>query len=155
VKTPLEIGAHATALAAGADLHSPLEPAAPLDDLVRRQVWGVLAAMYPEGRVIERRVDQRYPYPHLLYLTPVTANLTTVGESVVVVGKTLSERGLGVFHPRPLAQRLVIASLETGSEEFAGFLVDITWCRFTRYGWYESGGRFLEVTPSPIVRRSP
>jgi hypothetical protein len=90
----------------------------------------------------------------LLYLTPVAADgITPEGESVVVVGKSLSEWGLGVFHPRPLAQRHVIASLDTGGERFAGFLVDITWCRFTQYGWYESGGRFLQVVPSPIVRR--
>ena len=153
MSTPIEM--NAPAIFSAADLKSSPDSTAPCDDLVRQQVWGVLAAMYPDGRIIERRADQRYPYPHLLYLTPVAADgVTPDGESVVVVGKSVSEHGLGIFHPRPLAHRLVIASLETGENCFAGFLVDVTWCRFTRYGWYESGGRFLQVAPSPIIRRA-
>jgi hypothetical protein len=31
-----------------------------------------------------------------------------------------------------------------------GVLVDLKWCRFTRHGWYESGGRFLQIVPSPL-----
>jgi hypothetical protein len=144
------------AVADASDLKSPAEPLSPSDELVRQQVWGVLSAMYPQGRIIERRVDQRYPYPHLLYLTPVGDDgITAEGPSVVVVGKSLSERGLGVFHPQPFAQRRMIASLETGEGRFASFLVDITWCRFTQYGWYESGGRFLQVVPSPMARTAP
>lgn len=130
-----------------------LEPAAQPDDLVRRQVWGVLVATYHHGRVAERRMDQRYPYPHPLYLTPVAADgFSPEGESVVVIGKSLSERGLGFFYQQPLAHRRMIASLETSELRWAGFLVDITWCRFTRYGWYESGGRFIQAVPSPITR---
>lgn len=127
-----------------------LEP--PLcDDDLRRQVWGVLTATYPEGRLVERRMDPRYPYPHLLYLTPVADDaITPIGESAVVVGKTLSERGLGFYYQQPLAHRRMIASLEASRSCWVGFLIDITWCRFTRYGWYESGGRFIQAVPSPI-----
>lgn len=123
------------------------------NDPLRRQVWGVLTAMYPQGRIVERRMDQRYPFPHLLYLTPVGGDeASPEGESVVVIGKALSERGLGFFHPQPLAHRRMIASLETSGSQWAGFLIDITWCRFTQYGWYESGGRFIQTVPSPIQR---
>jgi hypothetical protein len=124
------------------------------DDMVRRQVWSLLAGMYP-GKAIERRVDQRFPYPHLLYLTPAAVDgLTVLGESVVVVGKHLSERGLGFFHHETLPYRRMVASLESFDGRWTGFLIDLTWCRFTHHGWYDSGGRFLSIVPSPIKAAS-
>lgn len=135
-------------------LEQPPEVGQPGDDELRRQVWGVLTSAYPQGRVVERRLDQRYPYPHLFYLTPVGPDgITPEGESSVVVGKNLSERGLGFFYHLPLTHRRMIASLETAGMRWAGFLIDITWCRFTHYGWYENGGRFIQPVPSPIVSR--
>lgn len=123
------------------------------DDLVRHQVWGILTVLYPAGKSIERRLDQRFPYPHLLYLTPVGPDgRTPIGDAVVVVGKHLSERGLGFFYQQPLPYRRMIASLELQDAQWAGFLIDITWCRFTQHGWYESGGRFLQTAPSPFQR---
>jgi hypothetical protein len=122
------------------------------EDDVRNQVWGLLGALYPRGDLVERRGEQRYPYPYLVHLTPVAADgVTAVGESLVVVGKHLSERGLGFYHPRPIAYRRVIATLETTSGQRLGFLLDLNWCRFTRQGWYESGGRFLRV----VLPRAP
>ena len=73
------------------------------DESVRRQVWGVLTGLYPRGRTPERRAVQRFPYPQLLYLTPVDDDNLPVGESVAVIGKHLSERGLGFFHRAALA----------------------------------------------------
>lgn len=127
------------------------EFAAPTDETVRRQVWGLLAGLYPAGKPIERRVDQRFPYPHLVYLTPCAADgLTPLGGPVVVVGKHLSERGLGFYHQQPLPYRRMIASLANHEQRWLGFLIDITWCRFTQHGWYDSGGKFLHVTSSPM-----
>ena len=99
----------------------------------------------------ERRRDQRYPFPHLIHLTPVGEDgITPEGQSVVVVGKHLSERGVGFYHPKPLPYRRMIASLEAGAGVWMAFLIDLSWCRFTKEGWYESGGRFLQVVPSPV-----
>jgi len=28
--------------------------------------------------------------------------------------------------------------------------VDLAWCRFNRHGWYDNGGRFTAVVPSPL-----
>jgi hypothetical protein len=44
----------------------------------------------------------------------------------------------------------MIASLESGNGRWLGFLIDLTWCRFNRHGWYESGGRFLQAVLSPV-----
>jgi hypothetical protein len=123
------------------------------DEAVRRQVWKILAGLYPPGRSVERRVAQRFPYPHLLYLTPVADDgISPAGNSLVVVGKHLSERGLGFFYPQQsLPDRRVIASLEVEPSRWAGFLLEIVRYRFTQHGWYDSGGRFLQVVPSPIA----
>lgn len=121
-----------------------------LVDDVRLQVWGLLSTLYPRQEFMERRAETRYPFPYLVHLTPVAADGTTVeGETVVVVGKHLSEQGLGFYHPKPLAYRRVIASLENNGR-WIGFLLDLKWCRFTRQGWYESGGRILESVNSPM-----
>ena len=118
---------------------------------VRVQIWGVLGALYSRVEVTERRGECRYPYPYLVYLTPVGEDgITPHGEPVVVVGKHLSERGFGFYHPKPLAHRRMIVSLETAGGSKLGFLIDLSWCRFTRHGWYESGGRFLQAVSAPV-----
>jgi hypothetical protein len=120
-------------------------------DEVRTQLWGLLSILYPKNELLERRRDARYPFPYLIHLTPVGDDGTTpCGEGVVVVGKHVSQRGLDFYHPKPLSYRRVIASLEGTRGQWFGFLIDLTWCRFTKQGWYESGGRFIEAVPSPM-----
>ena len=123
------------------------------DQAIRRQVWSLLAGVYPPNKWAERRADQRFPLPQLIFLNPVGPDgLAPLADSIVVVGKQLSERGLGFFHPLPIPHRRMIVSLEATGHGFIGFLIDITWCRFTQHGWYESGGRFLQTLPSPVSR---
>jgi hypothetical protein len=120
-----------------------------VDEEVRAQVWGLLTAMYPRNDLAERRRDSRYPFPFLVHLTPVARDgVTPEGETVVVVGKHLSEQGFGFYHQQPLPHRRMIAWLECGKGRF-GFLIDLNWCRFTKDGWYESGGRFLQTASAP------
>jgi hypothetical protein len=123
------------------------------EDDVRTQVWALLTTLYPQNECVERRREQRYPFPYLIHLTPVGSDgVTPEGETLVVVGKHLSQRGLGFYHPRPLPYRRMIASLESGGGDWVAFLVDLTWCRFTRQHWYESGGRFLQTVSSPVKK---
>jgi hypothetical protein len=120
------------------------------DDRVRSRVWSLLAAMDPHGHRLERRTGGRYPYPYLIHITPLGASgEVPAGEPVVVVGKHLSERGFSFYHPKPLPFRRVIATLETATGARLAFVLLLTWCRFTRQGWYESGGRFLDTATSP------
>jgi hypothetical protein len=122
---------------------------------VRVQVRGLLTALHSRNELAERRREGRYPFPHLIYLTPVGKDgITPEGETLVVVGKQLSERGLGFYHPKPLPYRRMVASLEAADGHCVAFLVDLNWCRFTRQGWYESGGRFLQAVVSPIEANS-
>lgn len=127
------------------------EPIAELDDEVRAQVCGLLQAMYPRDDLFDRRRDNRYPFPCLVHLTPVGKDgVSPEGDTVVVVGKHLSEHGFGFYHQNTLPYRRMIASLEGGKGRWFGFLIDLNWCRFTKAGWYESGGRFLQAVPSPL-----
>jgi hypothetical protein len=121
------------------------------DEDIRAQVWGLLTMLYPRMEVVERRTDNRYPFPYLAHLTPVAADgITPEGESVVVVGKHLSERGFGFYHRAPIPHRRMILSLEGRDNHWVAFLIDLKWCRFTKGGWYESGGRLLQSVTSPM-----
>lgn len=129
---------------AGCDTRQKASP----DERIRSRVWSLLAGMDPRGHRLERRAGARYPYPYLVRLTPVVARGEAPrGEPVVVVGRYLSEGGFSFYHPKPLPFRRVVATLDTASGLRLDLLLDVTWCRFTRQGWYESGGRFLDAAP--------
>ncbi len=116
----------------------------PSDEDLREQVWALLNTLYPKHDLTERRRENRYPFPYLVQLAPVGDDgHTPQGEPVVVVGKHLSERGLGFYHPKPLPHRRMIASLQSGNGQWISFVIDVSWCRFIKRGWYESGGRFV------------
>jgi hypothetical protein len=114
-------------------------------------VRSVLASHFAGVLALERRRDRRFPYPHLINLTPLADDgHTLAGSPFVVVGKQLSESGLGFFHATALPHRRMLVSLEAGDGRSISLAIDLTWCRFTRFGWYESGGRFLRVVRTPL-----
>jgi hypothetical protein len=116
------------------------------DSPLASQVREFLVGLLPRTAPVERRNNGRFPFPSLLKMTPVDdQTLTPLEEPLVVVGKELSERGLGFFHQFPLAYRRVIVTLENPDGRKVSLLMDLSWCRFTSQGWYESGGRFLEL----------
>jgi hypothetical protein len=136
----------------GPQLDGQLEAKDLTEEDVRTQVWSILGSLYPRGNIVERRRERRYPYPYLIHLTPVAKDGETPhGESLVVVGKHLSDQGLGFYHPKPISHRRMIATLEIVDGRPVAFLIDLNWCRFTKQGWYESGGRFLRAVASPFV----
>lgn len=115
-----------------------------VDERLLLQVRELLAGLYPAGP-FERRRDQRFPLPKLIELRPAAADGTPTGPAIIVSGKHISESGLSFFHPQPLVERLVLASLENSAGQPTDFLVDLEWCRCTRLGWYESGGKFMKL----------
>lgn len=105
-----------------------------------------------EGPDRRRAPRQAYPYP--LQLTPLDTSATPLAaETTAVLGKFISPQGLDFYHREPLTDRRVIASLSCGTDRWVAFLLDLRWCRFNQYGWYESGGVFLRTVPSPLDRR--
>jgi len=107
------------------------------------EIANLLTRLYPTVS-LERRHDRRAAVPVLFVLTPLDSDLKPVhSEAATVVGKNISRRGVSFFHDQPLSFRRAIIELahpEAGS--FAAE-IDVRWCRFTKPGWYESGGRIL------------
>jgi hypothetical protein len=146
VEPPRELR-RAPALQSQAAIEQP--PGAPTDLIPS----GVLAALFekskaPRGK--ERRSERRYPYPHPIYLTPLTEEGPQVDETVQVFGKHLSEHGIDFCHRDPLPYRRVIASLPVAGG-WLGLVLDLKWCRFTTDGLYDNGGRFVGAVPSPLT----
>ena len=114
------------------------------DREIRECVRNLLASHFGRTYAMERRRERRFPFPHLVQLTPLSDDgRTPSGPAMVAVGGELSEGGFGFYHASPLAHRQMIASLETVDKRWFSLVIDLTWCRFMRQGWYESGGRFL------------
>jgi len=114
-------------------------------DQIASAVRRLLSAAHPLSGG-QRREHQRVPFPQLLKLEPVDpATLAPQDDPIVVVGKQLSEQGIGFFHRDPLPHRFVAAAFELPGGDALRLLIDVSWCRFTRHGWYESGGRFVRV----------
>jgi hypothetical protein len=110
----------------------------------------VLVAAHPARRGLEQRREQRYPYPYPIYLTPLEHEAGRPGETFVVIGKQISPHGVDFYFREPIAHRRVIASLYAGEQGWIGLVLELAWCRFSRHGWYENGGRFLSVVESPV-----
>ena len=127
-------------------------PRDPVPTEVRRLARSLLQGMYPGEMAIDYRSERRLPFPCLVQILPVEDDgVTPAGESFVAAGKSLSERGLGFFHPAPLAQRYAVVTVERTPGAQAKFLVNLDRCRFTPQGWYESGGRFVRVVSEQAV----
>ena len=119
------------------------------DETIAAQVRRLLSATYQPVKGAQRRADQRFPYAKLVLLRPLDAHGEPLdGEPTVAVGKHLSERGIGFYHPGPMPHRLVEAEIDLPNGQSCRFVVELKWCRFTRLGWYESGGRFLALAAS-------
>lgn len=121
-------------------------------DGISLSVEAALAAIEPFRRPLERRREARRPYPYPIHLTPFDSDgHPDVDRTVVVIGKHLAPHGLDFYCGQPLAERRVIASLDCGCEGWIGLVVELEWCRFSRHGWYDNGGRFVAAVPSPLL----
>jgi hypothetical protein len=101
---------------------------------------------------LECRADRRYPFPYVMHLTPVReidGPDNEVKTSIVIVGKHLSRHGMDFYHRDPLPYRRMVVSMEDSLGRWVRLLMDVSWCRFIRNGWYASGGRFLRVVDTP------
>jgi hypothetical protein len=123
-----------------------------LDQQVREQVQVILQEQRHQPAGWDRRADRREPFPYPIHVTPVADDgAVRIDETIVVLGKHLSERGLDFYYEAPLPHRRVIASWEGPDGSWRAILLDLRWCRSTKHGWYENGGRFLQVVPSPLA----
>jgi len=120
-------------------------------DQIAAAIERVLGTAEPSRRGMEQRREARHPFPYPIQLTPYGDDgQPDVRRSFAVIGKHLAAHGVDFYCGQPLAERRVIASLDGGREGWLGLVLELTWCRFSRHGWYDNGGRFLAVVPSPL-----
>ncbi len=107
------------------------------------QVEALLTRLYPAvGR--ERRHDDRIAIPVLFRLTPFDGDRQPLEQdALIVVGKNISRRGVSFYHEKPITHRRALIELADPSVGIFVAEIDVTWCRFTKPGWYESGGRLI------------
>jgi hypothetical protein len=121
------------------------------EDEIGTLVWELLTAMDPNRDQAERRGDNRYPFPSVVYLTPVREDgVAAEDQSLVAAGKDLSEGGVGFYHPMPLPSRRMIVSLQMANGPWLEFLTEVLRSCSIRQGWYESSGRFVQAVRSPM-----
>lgn len=123
----------------------------PTDEDLHRQIRALISSLlYQESCRSERRRQLRYAFPKLMYVTPLgDAGMTPIAESIVAIGKDLSENGLGFYHTKPLDCSRTIVSLRTGGNNWGAFVIDLKRTRPIQQDWYESGGRFVQSLPIP------
>jgi hypothetical protein len=119
---------------------------------IEASIESAVAAVEAFRRPLERRREARYPYPYPVHLTPFGADgRPDVDRTFVVIGKHLAPHGIDFYCRQPLADRRVVASLDCGRAGWIGLVVELAWCRFNRHGWYDNGGRFIALVPSPLL----
>ena len=121
--------------------------ALPLSELVRSVMFGYHGGQTGRGGP-QRRRRLRVPFPYPICVTPVNVDgHADPQNSFTVIGRHLSECGLDFYHTQPVTQRKLIVSLEDFNPELRRVVMELTWCRFLRHGWYCNGGRFVSIEP--------
>jgi hypothetical protein len=102
---------------------------------------------------VERRRWHRVPYDRAILITPLDDETNEpVGPSQRVRGRDISLGGVSFDHRETLACRKVACIFEPDSPKSESVIVRLTWCRFTKDGWYQSGGQFVQSIPRPASR---
>jgi hypothetical protein len=113
--------------------------------------WALDSQSDREPQVSERRSRKRVPYPQPFFITPLNRQgESLVAETISVIGHRLSPAGIDFYHREAIPYRHVIASFPVQEDHWVAFVLHLNWCRFNRFGWYDNGGRFLRMVPSPI-----
>lgn len=124
-------------------------------DVVLEGVQRVLQAMNTTRSFNENRLESRHAYPYPVHLTPMNAQGEPIlEETVIVLGRHLSDHGIDFYHREPLGERRYIASLPVGASDWVGFMLELHWTRFSRHGWYDNGGKFVQKVASPLPPRA-
>jgi hypothetical protein len=103
-----------------------------------------LDASWNDSASFERRSWHRVSYSVPLTIAPLDPSTgEIVAEAMPAAGRTLSLGGLSFNHKLPIPNVHVVVTLLDASGLPERVVMQLRWCRFTRCGQYESGGRFL------------
>jgi hypothetical protein len=133
--------------------HGAMKSAGPLPRLeaISRIVGQVVASWHSPLALAEQRGWQRIRYDRPAILTLLDdRTYLPLGVHRVISGRDISPSGFSFTHLDPLACRRAIVTFAFEPEECEAIELRLTWCRFTRAGIYQSGGKFLNPAPSPL-----
>jgi hypothetical protein len=112
---------------------------------------GSVVAEWGDTDTVHLRQQHRTGFTDALVMTPFNSHAATPdGEPKLVTGRNLSLHGVSFAHDQPLPYRDVVLTFSLPGGEVESMMVRLTWCRFTRDGRYQSGGRLLRSVESPI-----
>ena len=116
------------------------------------QIEAFVARLHPT-MARERRHDDRTAIPVLFRLTPLDADHQPIeNQAATVIGKNISRRGLSFYHEWPMPHRRAFIELAHPALGCFAAEIDVSWCRFTKPGWYESGGRLIRcIAQDPLL----
>ena len=120
------------------------------DSTIEEMARRVVQQSQPVGQPFGHRSQQRIPFPKLVALSPLQDDGRTLAtETIHVVGRNLATLGFDFYHQEPIPFRFAMVSLPVNAQHFVHFQLKITWCRFLKPRWYDSGGRFVKASESP------
>ena len=129
-----------------AQLETGLETISESPRDIARLVTQVAEFSAPLPRKIERREQERLPYPSVISVTPlVDGTREPATETFSVIGRNLSNLGLDFFHDYLISEKEVVVGLQSAKASWSHFVLQLGWSRFVQGGWYISGGKFTEV----------
>ena len=115
------------------------------DDEIREISEQLAQSVRPVWGDRGRRSQERVPFPRLVECNALEDDgMTLNGDRFYVVGKNLAPLGFDFFHQAPIPNRYAIVTMPLG-QHLITFQIKISWCRFLKPGWYDSGGRFVKV----------
>lgn len=98
---------------------------------------------------VEKRTHRRFPFRKPITVTPVNNHSGRPDrmKSFSAFGIDISATGICFLARQLVPARKAVLSAEGPNGDVATLLFEPRWVRFTRGGWYQTGGRLVEVLP--------
>ena len=95
----------------------------------------------------EKRTHRRYAFRRPLTITPVDASSGRPDKtkSFAAFGFDISSAGISFLARQLVPAQRAVVTCEGPNDQPTNLLFEPRWVRFTRGGWYQTGGRLLEV----------
>ncbi len=94
----------------------------------------------------DRRSEKRHAFPYPIRMRTANRSGEQQGEeSIVVLGKSLSNNCLEFYFHLAVPERWMLAALPCGEDQFLQVLIELEWCRFSHEGCYINVGKIRQV----------
>jgi len=143
----------ANALAAPKPPHGTDQPVERACSERRRNLQSCVAWLLESGLAdripVEKRAHRRFSFRKPITVTPVNNHSGQPDrlKSFSAFGIDISSCGICFLARQLVPVRKAVLSAEGPSGEIVTLLFEPRWVRFTRGGWYQTGGRLVEVLP--------